>query len=122
MKTNDQIHIIKYIKEKEYVKVWEEVKFIGVKDVLDINERYLIFSKAIRSFDPYINNNFIQFYKKYLKGLRLNKNTTFIVTTTPLIIQELKNEAISPNLKPRERRKSKVDSLKKWKHLEIGRE
>lgn len=117
---NDQVEIIQYIIEKKYHHVWERVKFIGIKDVSDINERYLIFMKAAHSFKPEINNNFIHFYKKYLRGLRLDKNETFLLTNTPSVIRELKNEIISPSL-TKSKRKAMADPLKKWDN-QLGEE
>ena len=64
--TNDQGHIIEAIKKKNYAYVWEQVKFIGIKDEENVNFRYFVFSEAVRKFDPYINNNFIKFYKDAL--------------------------------------------------------
>lgn len=94
---NDQEEIIELIKEKKYNKVWGKVKYIGLNQIADITKRRLIFSRAVRNFNPYENNNFILFFKNYLR--RSNDglgNDSFKITTNNKIIKDLKNEAISP--------------------------
>lgn len=93
---NDQGEIIKALKNKEYNKVWEKLKYVGYGDEQNINRRFLIFKKACNDFNPDINNNFILFYKNYIKYLDFNKDNTFVATTNYNFIRDLKNEHISP--------------------------
>lgn len=67
---NDQGHIIEACKKGDYLYVWKHVKYIGYKDEPDITSRYLIFRKTFEDFNPERNNNFIWFYKRYIKFLR----------------------------------------------------
>lgn len=67
---NDQGHIIEAIIEGNYNYVWEQVKYIGYQDESSPEIRYLIFQRAFHDFNPNINNNFIHFYKRYLKFLK----------------------------------------------------
>lgn len=93
--TNDQEHIINAIKNKDFGYVWNKLKWIGYDDEKDINMRYIIFLRAIKDFNYKKNNNFILFYKNYIKYLRF-KNNTFVFTDNPLVIRKLKNENASP--------------------------
>ena len=108
---NDQEEIINAIKNKKYSFVWDKIKHIGNRDVCDEHQRYLIFFKAIHDFDYTMNNNFILFYKKYLKFLNFEKYKTFYVSTNKNMIQKLKNQSISPEEK---RTKSKFKDLNEW--------
>ena len=94
--TNDQGEIIKLLKEKKFNAVWEKLKYVGYGDEQNINRRFLIFKKACNDFNPDKNNNFILFYKNYIKYLDFDKDSTFVATTNYNFIQELKNENISP--------------------------
>lgn len=93
---NDQAEIILLLKKKKYNHVWELVKFIGYKEEPEVNRRYLIFKKACEDFNPDKNNNFILFFKNYIKYLDFNKDKTFYTTTNYTFIKQLKNENISP--------------------------
>ena len=95
--TNDQGHIIEALKQKNYYYVWEQVKYVGYEDEPNMNRRFIIFSRAAKDFDTEKNNNFIYFYKKYLKYLSFSKNDTFFTTDNYRVIQRLKNEHISPS-------------------------
>lgn len=106
-KTNDQGEIIEALKNKNYSKVWEKLKYVGYNDEKNIHRRYIIFKKACNDFNPYVNNNFILFYKKYINYLDFDKDSTFIATTNYGFIKDLKNENISPS----DDRKSMVDQL-----------
>lgn len=109
--TNDQGDIIEALREKNYIYAWEKVKYVGFKDVPDINERHLVFYIAAQRFNTEINNNFIIFYKQYLRYFRLDQNETFRVTTSRPNIKRLKEQAISPT----KGSDSKIiDELKKW--------
>ena len=94
---NDQGQIIRLLKKEKYNEVWEKLKYVGYSDEENINRRYLIFKKACNDFDPKRNNNFILFYKKYIKYLDFDKDSTFIATTNYNFIRDLKNENISPS-------------------------
>lgn len=95
---NDQGEIIEAIKNNDRAFVWNKVKFIGFGDVKEIDSRYMIFNKAFGSFDPYKNNNFILFYKTYLKYERNNReDSTYFMTTNRSVINTLKSDFISPN-------------------------
>ena len=65
--SNNQFDILQAIRRKDYLYVWERTKYLGYQDVSDIEERYLLFRKAISIFNPDQNNNFISFYKSYYK-------------------------------------------------------
>lgn len=106
---NDQGLIIEAIKNKDYYAAWEKVKWVGSKDITSIDERYLIFQHAVQLFNPYINNNFIYFYKRHLKGYDLNQDNTYYVTDTKSILNKLKQDYISP-----ENRSKLTEELKKW--------
>lgn len=108
---NDQQDIIQAIIDKNDLYVWDRVKYIGYMDVPSINERFIIFNKAIAEFNPAQNNNFIKFYKDYLKFLRFDRNTTFRVTTNRSIIRKLKEQSISPT---KDNHSKIVNELKKW--------
>lgn len=109
-KKNDQGKIIQALKDKDFLYVWEQIKYVGYADVPDVTERYIIFHKACLDFDPYKNNNFILYYKNYLKFLRFDQNSTFRVTRTRSTIRKLKRQAISPTKQTSEM----VDELSKW--------
>ena len=87
--TNDQGEIIKLLKKKKYNEVWEKLKYVGYGDEPNANRRYLMFKKACNDFNPDKNNNFILFYKNYIKYLAFDKDTTFVATTNYNFIQEL---------------------------------
>lgn len=110
--TNDQGHIIDALKDKKYNYVWEQVKFIGYRQVPDIEERYIFFFKAVDDFNPYENNNFIHFYKKYLSLLKFDKASTFVVTENRSMIKKLQTNAISPS---DEMLGNVFEVLKNWK-------
>lgn len=95
--TNDQVKLIQLLKKKKWNDAWELVKYVGYDDENDITKRYLIFKKACNDFDPAKNNNFIHFYKKYIKYLSFHKDETFVTTSNYYFIKELKNEHISPS-------------------------
>lgn len=95
---NDQTELIMDLREKNIDKVWEKVKYIGFKDIPDITLRYLIFKKAAASFDPYKNNNFIMFFKAYIKYAKMNNEERehYKFTSNSAIISHIKNNACSP--------------------------
>lgn len=96
--TNDQGHIIEAIKEGNRHYVWQQVKFIGVSDIREIDERFLIFGKTFDSFDPYRNNNFILYYKKHLNYARMaNDDRVYArLTSNRNVINKLKSEVSTP--------------------------
>lgn len=94
--TNDQGLLIEHLKQQNYLAAWEIVKFVGYTTVRDINERYIIFTKAAREFDYNKNNNFILFYKNRLGFYRFDRNSTFKITDSPKMVKDLKNMSISP--------------------------
>jgi len=109
--TNDQGEIIKAIKKGNRAYVWDKVKFIGFNDVNDVDTRYLIFNKAFGSFDPYKNNNFILFYKTYLKYERNNReDDSYFVTNNRTVINTLKSNFISPS----EENQELIKELEQW--------
>jgi hypothetical protein len=95
---NDQAKLIEYIKNSDRHHAWEAVKFIGYNDIKDINIRFLVFCKAFERFDPYINNNFIMFYKSALKyaGMSERESEAYKLTSNGNIINTLKIDFCSP--------------------------
>lgn len=94
--TNDQINIINGIVNKQYDKVWHLVKYIGYKDMPEMQKRYIFFYSIVDDFDYEKNNNFILFYKQRLKYIKIDENKTFYITSNRTIIGKLINESISP--------------------------
>ena len=93
--------------------VWQQVKYIGYKQIADINDRYIIFCDIVDKFDYEKNNNFIHFYKKRISYVSASKNETYYVSTNRSIIHNLRNENISPT--PEQEMKSKITNiLKDW--------
>lgn len=110
---NDQGKIIKALRNKDYASVWEEVKWIGTGDMADISERRIIFDKCVLAFDPYINNNFILYYKKRLKWNGYSNNVECKLASSRRISEELKRQYISPT----DKTSSKItEELKKWRY------
>ncbi len=109
--TNDQEHIINALQKGDYKYVWEQVKYIGYKQVPDINVRYMIFYDIVEDFDYENNNNFIYFYKARLNYYNADELSTFYVSRNRNIINKLKQEYISPT----DCEKSKLTKiLRKW--------
>ena len=108
--TNDQGHIIEALTRKDYNYVWQQVKYVGYEDEPNINRRYLVFSRTVHDFDPERNNNFIHFYKQYLKYISFSRDDTFFINDNYRIIQKLKNEHISPSYK----QTPLINELKDW--------
>ena len=97
MATNDQGHIIEALKDENYMYVWENIKWVGYKQVTDIEERFAIFCKIVEDFDYVINNNFIHWYKTQLNYYKLDNNdSTFYVTTNKNLIKKLQAEHSNP--------------------------
>lgn len=96
--TNDQGHIIEAIKEGNRHYVWQQVKFVGVMDIQEIDERFMMFNKAFANFDPFVNDNFIYFYKRHLKYNRMyDEDRNFSkLTTNRNVINRLKSEISTP--------------------------
>lgn len=94
--TNDQEHIIQAIIRKDYMYIWEQVKWIGYQDEPDINKRLRCFSEIVTKFDPEKNNNFIQFYKDRLNYKALNKPVNYIFSDNRKINKETRYQSISP--------------------------
>ena len=94
--TNDQKHIIDALKVGNYAYVWEKVKFVGFRKIDNINDRYSIFCDIVDSFDYERNNNFICFYSTRLGYHAADELSTFFVSRNRSIINNLKNENISP--------------------------
>ena len=108
---NDQQHIIDALSVGDYAYVWEQVKYVGYKKIKDINKRYYIFWDIVDDFDYETNNNFIHFYLKRLDYCKKGENSTFYVTSTRSIINNLKTENVSPT----DCDKSKITKiLKNW--------
>lgn len=106
---------LELLRDKEINAAWETAKYAGANIVPNITERYLIFRHTVNIFDPEVSNNFIGLYKKNLKGLRLDQDSTFRLTKSPSVISRLKAEAVSPSLETK--RKSPVfDVLKNFKN------
>ena len=111
--TNDQKHIIDALINQDYDYVWEQVKYVGYKKVSDMNERYMIFCDVVENFDYDKNNNFICYYSTQLGYYIADKLNTFYVSRNRSIINNLKNEYISPT----ECSKSKITRiLKEWQN------
>ena len=105
--SNNQFDILQAIRRKDYMYVWERTKYLGYQDVSDVEERYLLFRKAISIFNPDQNNNFISFYKRY---------STFYITDNRHIIKELKNNHISPETSEGKGRKYVLSQLEEWEN------
>lgn len=95
--TNDQGDIIKYIKNGEYDKVWEKVKFVGYRIIPDMEDRYILFHPIISAFKYKENNNFIKFYLSNLGYIKSYQNQTFLTTSNRGIIKTLIRQGISPD-------------------------
>jgi len=95
-KTTGQEEIIKLLRKKQWNHVWEKVKYVGYGQEPDINKRYLLFKKACQDFNAKKYDNFILFYKNYIKYYGFDKNLTFTMTSNENFIHELINESISP--------------------------
>lgn len=95
---NDQGHIIEAIKVGDRKYTWEQVKFVGTMSIESIDERFMIFNKAFENFDPYRNNNFILFYKRYLSYNKMNNNDREFsrLTSNRSVINTLKSQASTP--------------------------
>lgn len=113
MSNNGQFEILQAIKRKDFLYVWERLKYIGYTDVADMEDRYILFRQAIEMFDPDRNNNFIGFYKRYIKNRR-EKNATFYITENRNIIKSLKNYNISPEVGVHNMRSHVLRELLKW--------
>lgn len=113
--SNNQFDILQAIRRKDYLYVWERTKYLGYQDVSDIEERYLLFRKAISIFNPDQNNNFISFYKRYMVNNKI-KNSTFYITDNKNIIKELKNNHISPETSEGKGRKYVLSQLEEWEN------
>lgn len=95
--TTSQSHLLNLIREKQYLVLWEEVKYVGYQTITNIDERYLIFLSIVSKFDPDINNNFIHWYKQHLLYQNPNRNKTYKLTDNPAVIRKLARHAISPS-------------------------
>lgn len=93
--TNDQQHIMDALDKGNYDYVWEHVKFVGFKEIPDIYERYSVFCDIVKSFDTEKNNNFIQYYKSYLKYAASNVMNSRIIKSNG-VLNQVKTETISP--------------------------
>ena len=79
----------------------------------DISERRIIFAQCVLAFDPYINNNFILYYKKRLKWNGYSNNVECKLASSRRISEELKRQYISPT----DKTSSKItEELKKWRY------
>ncbi len=107
--TNDQGHIIEAIQKGDYKYVWERVKYIGIDKENNMNLRYLIFKRAFNDFDTDKNNNFIQFYRNYLKYFKFNNTRATLFTTKYQTIIKLNKEKISPT-----GTNKRINNLSKW--------
>ena len=96
--TNDQGEIIQLLKDKNFIEVWERVKFVGYADVTDINIRYLLFKKACANFKPDENNNFIHYYKNmlYYHNKAVVSRETNLLSTNNAIVSHLLRHKCSP--------------------------
>lgn len=95
---NDQGEIIELLKQRKFYAVWERVKLIGYQEISDMDERIMVCRKAYDKFDPYKNNNFIMFYKQYLKyhSSATIDESYYKLTQNQNIIGALKTNAVSP--------------------------
>lgn len=95
---NDQGELIQALKDKQYYKAWSIVKHIGYKTQSNEMVRYVIFMNAASKFDPWINNNFIQYYKKYLSTdtSSMNRKAQAKYTNNVSINNDMISEAIIP--------------------------
>jgi len=96
---NDQGELIQLIKEGKTGQVWAKVKAVGAREIPDPVVRFLVFNKAFVSFDPYRNNNFIHFYKNFIKFHVTNEANAkqFKLTNNRAVINALKMQACSPS-------------------------
>lgn len=95
---NDQGELIEQLKNEEYSKAWHKVRFVGVQDEPDIMARFLVFEKAADSFDPEKNNNFIGYYKNFLKfhSIERRDSEQVKVTSNRSVINLMRQQATSP--------------------------
>ena len=107
--TNDQDKIIEAIKKGDYKYAWDHVKYIGINSEKNMNRRYLIFKKAFNDFDAKRNNNFILFYKNYLRYFKFLDPRATLFTTKYQTIIKLNEEKISPTGKNK-----RIKNLSKW--------
>lgn len=109
---NDQVKIRRYLRQKNYQAVWEEVKQIGYQIIPDQNMRYMFFCEVVKDFRLKDNNNFIMFYRQRLQYYKTDELKTFYATRNRSIINKLKNEHISPTGDCENSRRTK--HLKEW--------
>lgn len=95
--TNDQGEIIRYLKQKEYDRAWEEIKYVGWKIIPSMEDRYIFFQPIAEQFDYNKNNNFIIFYAQRLGYIKSYQNKTFLTTVNRNIIKQLLRQGISPD-------------------------
>lgn len=111
---NDQGEIIEAMKRGDRNFVWNKVKYVGYNNIPEIDERFMIFNKAFGSFNPYENNNFIMFYKTYLRYEQNNRaDNTYYVTNNRSIINTLKNDFVSPS----EENQKLIEDLKSFERM-----
>ena len=96
---NDQGEIIEFIKEGKFYSAWERVKYVGYNIVPDMEDRLSVCRRAFKKFDPYKNNNFIMFYKQYLKFFKTSSidEEHYNITSNQTVINALKTDYISPS-------------------------
>ena len=71
--SNNQFDILQAIRRKDYLYVWERTKYLGYQDVSDIEERYLLFRKAISIFNPDQSNESNEEEAVYWSKVSYNK-------------------------------------------------
>ena len=96
--TNDQAELIENIKNKQKIAAWNKVKYIGYQDIDNMNMRFIIFNMTFNKFDPFINNNFIMFYKNALRNVAMSMRNKeeFTMVRTDKIANILKSHWASP--------------------------
>ena len=67
------------LKENKYNEAWDLVKYIGIDNVHDMRERYLVFLRAVSNFDVTVTNKFIPFYLRYLKLGDIERDTQIVL-------------------------------------------
>lgn len=108
--TNELVN--NYIMNKEYNKAWQYVKEIGILEVPNINERFIIFNRIAAQYDCKLNKSFMAYYKKCLRHAKFDVCSSATLTDNKRIAKILINRRISPEID--KRRKPIIEELEKW--------
>lgn len=67
-----QEEIFQLIGDRNHIKLWKKVQYVGYREVKKPSMRKICFMSAYNEFDPTINNNFITFYLTRLHYMAIN--------------------------------------------------